>query len=462
MRVFKIAVPMIAFAMATPVCARQIEGVISDPEIEKVTLVFCPNGISEESRYVDAAVNNGRFDFSIDGIDAEGTDVEIVIGRSRLGAHIYRDSTLLMRVTKSDIGYSASFSGAGSQESRFYNRYVQAYNIVRYFSLNDEKEDDVNHFLQLLASEYQAVKAMLPVVGNFYRRAYYEKLNDSKYKSMQAYLLANHARKTGKNVKNCTEYTALLNDIDINDDIHRKTGLVQKALLMQVGATVESKCDATPFCQELMQITCDKVSNPLLRREIVRMVGNHYFAGDGSGDNQAFWNDFAEFAGADNADILLQYNDALVRFEQLKRGNRAPDVMLTRNNDTTVWLSEIASGKTVYIDVWATWCGPCLAEMPAMVQLVEKFKDNPKVMFVSISVDKDADAWKKHLQSNPSSWAQYHVQGEAAHLLSKHWHITSIPRFIIIDRHGLIYSADAPRPSSPRTEALLQEISEIK
>ena len=54
------------------------------------------------------------------------------------------------------------------------------------------------------------------------------------------------------------------------------------------------------------------------------------------------------------------------------------------------------SGKLIYIDVWATWCGPCLKEMPSLKKLVKEYKGK-NVEFVSISIDhkKDYEKWRK-------------------------------------------------------------------
>ena len=458
MKLFKIFFFLIVNMIPFESCAQILEGFINDSEIEKVTLVFCPNGIDDESQYIDAVVKNGHFEFNIESMPVNETDVVIIVGRHKLGAHLLKDNTLQIDIKKSRDGYTVSFSGLKDEESRFYNRYVHAYNIMRYFSFSEEEEEkSVTAFLQLLTSEYENVKAMLPIVSNPQNRTYYARLNESKYKSLQAYIIANHLRKIGLKAKDNSEYVELLKDVDINDDIHRTTGLAQKALLIQIKSTVEPKSDATPFCMELMQFATKKVTNPLLYRELVRTVGNYYFSGDGSGDNMGFWKAYNEFAGPDNSDIPLKYVAKLERFEKFKRGKKAYDITLTDRDGKTVQLFDLALGKLTYIDIWATWCGPCLIELPYMEKLVEKYKDNPKVQFISISVDKDIKAWKEKIDKDQPQWAQYYLKDDMARQFSKDWDITSIPRFIFIDKNCNIYSADASRPSSSTTEAIIIE-----
>ena len=120
-------------------------------------------------------------------------------------------------------------------------------------------------------------------------------------------------------------------------------------------------------------------------------------------------------------------------------------------------LKDIAKGKFTYIDVWATWCGPCKKEIPFMAQLVEKFKGNDKVMFLSISIDEDVKAWKAMIEKDQPQWPQYNINKDTAKQFSADWGITGIPRFIMIDKNGNIFAADASRPSDEKTAQTIEE-----
>lgn len=64
-------------------------------------------------------------------------------------------------------------------------------------------------------------------------------------------------------------------------------------------------------------------------------------------------------------------------------------------------------GKVVYIDIWSTWCGPCCEEIPYVAKLVEHYKDNPEIEFISISLDKNLKDWRNFLESHQSEWKQF-------------------------------------------------------
>ncbi len=116
-------------------------------------------------------------------------------------------------------------------------------------------------------------------------------------------------------------------------------------------------------------------------------------------------------------------------------------------------------GKYVYIDVWATWCGPCRAEIPFLKKTEEKY-EGKNIAFVSISVDvqKDFDKWKKFVAEKQLGGVQLFADKDWNSDFMKSYSINSIPRFILIDPSGKIVSADAARPSSPK---LLEQLDAL-
>ena len=120
---------------------------------------------------------------------------------------------------------------------------------------------------------------------------------------------------------------------------------------------------------------------------------------------------------------------------------------------------ESLKGKFVYIDVWATWCGPCIAEIPALKE-VEKEYHGKNIEFVSISIDerKDFEKWKKMVADKELKGIQLFADNDWKSEFVKSYAIDGIPRFILIDTEGKIVSADAPRPSDEKLKELLTEV----
>ncbi|MDP3312249.1 TlpA disulfide reductase family protein [Lutibacter sp.] len=107
-------------------------------------------------------------------------------------------------------------------------------------------------------------------------------------------------------------------------------------------------------------------------------------------------------------------------------------------------------GKYVYIDVWATWCAPCKAEIPFLKTLEEEYKGK-NIAFVSVSVD-EANAhsdWKKMVKDLNLGGVQLFADKSFESEFILEYGITAIPRFILIDPKGVIVDSDAKRPSDP-------------
>jgi thiol-disulfide isomerase/thioredoxin len=120
---------------------------------------------------------------------------------------------------------------------------------------------------------------------------------------------------------------------------------------------------------------------------------------------------------------------------------------------------ESLKGKYVYIDVWATWCGPCRQEIPFLQKVEEKFHDK-NIAFVSISVDveKDHDKWKKFVSEKNLGGIQLFADNNWNSDFIKAFGINSIPRFILIDPTGNVIDADAKRPSDTQLTAQLESL----
>jgi thiol-disulfide isomerase/thioredoxin len=117
-------------------------------------------------------------------------------------------------------------------------------------------------------------------------------------------------------------------------------------------------------------------------------------------------------------------------------------------------------GKYVYIDVWATWCAPCVAEIPALKKLNEQFKDK-NIVFISLSIDKKRahQTWKDMIKEKGMGGVQLFAPSDWKSDFAQDYGISSIPRFILIDKEGKIINPDAPRPSDSKLVDLFKKLA---
>lgn len=127
------------------------------------------------------------------------------------------------------------------------------------------------------------------------------------------------------------------------------------------------------------------------------------------------------------------------------------DVVLCDANGEIVDFS-IFKGKYVYIDIWASWCVPCLKEIPHLLQL-EKELQNPNVVFLSLSMDKKTATWKKKMAD---LGLHGHQLIDVENRLLEALNLKGIPFFVIYDKEGRLYMMNAPRPSDAKLKEILE------
>ncbi|MCW5911485.1 MAG: redoxin domain-containing protein [Cyclobacteriaceae bacterium] len=132
---------------------------------------------------------------------------------------------------------------------------------------------------------------------------------------------------------------------------------------------------------------------------------------------------------------------------------------LSTYRDTDVTWKEILNSykdKIIYIDFWASWCKPCIQEMPHSDRLRDSLNAK-NIIFLYVSVDQKKDAWVRAVNKQRSSTDQHFLfQGNSQ--LKTLFALQAIPKYIIVDKRGNIFSPDAPRPSDPRLKEVLVKL----
>ncbi len=97
-------------------------------------------------------------------------------------------------------------------------------------------------------------------------------------------------------------------------------------------------------------------------------------------------------------------------------------------------------GKVVLVDFWATWCGPCLAELPNVKEAYEKYHDKGFEV-VGVSLDDRRTALDSFLEKNPLPWTQLHEDGGSP--MAEHYGINAIPFIALVGKDGKVISTEA-------------------
>ena len=139
--------------------------------------------------------------------------------------------------------------------------------------------------------------------------------------------------------------------------------------------------------------------------------------------------------------------------ERMSFGNGDTAINFIAYNELNEKVSlEKYKGSVIYIDIWATWCGPCYNEMPYYNKLKEKYKDNKNIVFISLSIDSDINGWKKDLIERNETGNNWVIDI----LKLSDYSVVSVPRTIIIDKDFKVFDMNGPSPSSKKTVDLIE------
>jgi thiol-disulfide isomerase/thioredoxin len=138
----------------------------------------------------------------------------------------------------------------------------------------------------------------------------------------------------------------------------------------------------------------------------------------------------------------------------MSEGRVAPDLELPDTSGVTRKLSDL-KGKVILIDFWGTWCQPCIRELPYLESLAKTYEGKDlQILGVALETKK-VRKWQSFVHDRALKGVQLYAESQAANEQLQPYNITSVPRYVLLDREGRIISANAPRPSNARLREMI-------
>lgn len=152
---------------------------------------------------------------------------------------------------------------------------------------------------------------------------------------------------------------------------------------------------------------------------------------------------------------LSNYKSSITEFLHFKilnsKGSAAADFIAINEKKEKIALSSFR-GKVIYIDLWATWCGPCILEQLYFEKLKDKYKNNKAIVFIALSIDNDLERWSDAIKLKGAKGNQWNIN----RLSLLGYSVITIPRSILIDKDFKVFDMNAPSPSSGKIEDMLK------
>jgi peroxiredoxin len=144
------------------------------------------------------------------------------------------------------------------------------------------------------------------------------------------------------------------------------------------------------------------------------------------------------FVACNSSNTAVDSNGSTVTRIGTEVGNRAPDFTLLDTSGKALSLSQLR-GQVVLLDFWASWCAPCIAQLPAMKTVLAKYRDQGFII-LGVSSDFTTAAWKSYIGREGLDWRHVYDAGDPSGAFAT-YNVRAIPQTYLLDRDGVIVQA---------------------
>lgn len=364
-----------------------------------------------------------------------------------------------LEITGKQFGDSIFFKGKGANENNylvekdFLSREIKEKQNFYYLSKLEEQE-----FLNLIDSLYMIKMTLFNKHSNgfgedfsFIEKEGIEIMKNHYYASFEEikqFLSGDRNFKVSDNFPNPFE------NLNLDDERLLKLYLYKPLIDRYINSTLEIRKTADDYVLSYLEQLDKIITNSKIKEELAFNIGTKRFK-QVVNIQPVYTKLNALISDSTNRNEIDNIYSKIVR---ILPGKASPDFNFVDINNNFFSLNDF-KGKHLYIDVWATWCKPCIREIPYLEKLRTEYEDKG-ITFISICQNDEKDNWKNFVEAKNLKGYQLFCDDLNSEFL-KIFNINSIPRFIIIDNEGNIYDADAPRPSSDEIIQVLNKVITI-
>ena len=384
------------------------------------------------------------------------------VGREYSSLYLKNGYDLKLNMDAASFDESIKYSGTGANESNYLaakslrNETVKADPVAFYSKEETEFKTAIDNIHNENAKALEALKDVDPDFVALEKKNLeydsYASLND--YESAHAYYAKQPEFKVSEGF-----IPSELKNITYDDSYAYNNSSAYKQLAYghtMNGIFEDLGDDINSVTTEDLKVIQD-IKIPALKEDVVAYLGK--FMVSPSNPNM---NSIHEFLvnNTSNEETKKNLNETFEKNKNLVKGMPSPVFVNYENHKGGTTSLNDLKGKYVYIDVWATWCGPCKREIPFLKE-VEKQYHGKNIEFVSTSIDvaKDHSTWVEMVKNQQLGGIQLMADNNWKSKFVTDYGIEGIPRFILVDPNGNIVSADAPRPSDPKLVEMFNELN---
>jgi len=378
---------------------------------------------------------------------------------SRASIFIAQGGQLSLKANGNDYANTVKYSG---DHSGINNYYIKQSNLqIDFFKksgIHFAKEE--NEFLAVVEAWKNKNLAALDTVKGFSTQLKETEKKHIKYGSiyMKQVYANNHAYYAKKEKFTASESLRKeLDEVLLNDETSFFYSENYKRLITDIINNKAAKLvtkDSISFEIAKLRTVVQNIKNEKMKNSI--LLEDIQFGLSLSKNKKKYYQEFIE--NSTNQSDKDKITELFAEVVKLDKGKPSPTFNKYENHDGTKSSLSDFRGKYVYIDVWATWCGPCKYELPFLKEIEKEYHDK-NIEFISISVDieKNYEKWKKMVTDQDMKGIQLISDKDFNSDFIKAYKIKGIPQFIFLDPDGNIIESNAPRPSDKKLIELFNE-----
>lgn len=437
-------------------------GKIDSPKNDKVALRGA-NDFSQEAKLNE----DGTFSMTFD-IEEAGT-YSFRHGGERTSIYLEPGNTIQVSLNPAEFDETITYTGDGAIE----NNYLVTYYLKNenlFPSYKNLYSEEVATFKEKMTGNYKELKQNLasyakahPKMDKDFIAREQSNLKYEQFSNLLNYK-AYHNYYAKKEIKLEDSYYDFLTDAELHNEKLMTSSNYKNFLKSYMDARLKTpEMEKDPALKDMPNgetIAEFKAIDKHFRNEKIR---NYLFVNAMNGA--------IKYGSLDNIeDLIVEYNQLssneedkeevtsnFKKWANLVKGKPAPNFSGVKTNGEKVSLTDLRN-KVVYVDVWATWCGPCKKELPYLEEIESAYQGNKDIAFVSISIDKNKEAWEKMVTDKNMQGIQIYTENAWKSSITRDYLIKGIPRFMLIDKEGKILDARAPRPSSDKIKTQLTKL----
>lgn len=423
-----------------------VSGTVNNPSVTSIKITYFDY---KEVASADLD-NNGNFKMS--------TKIEegfyfLSYGRNTAYIYLYPKDELSISFDAEHFDETLVFNGNGAER----NNYLAKKTIIDAELTKDlesfYKVDEATYLNNIENLKQTHLKELeKSSTEEFFKKAEKKSLEYERLLSIQNY--ANSYKfYLGDEISPSLDFYKSLDKVKLNkEDDYKK----QPYYRYLVNSIWSKKIEAAPNAEEMLNV----LRKVPLRDTAITLVNGFYSKISSNKERAKDYLDLIKMVTSHQPFIEAaekQYNEVM-KSKGLVKGDVSPVFSYESVDGKVISLKDF-KGKYVYIDVWATWCGPCIKQVPYLKELEKRYHDK-NIVFVSISVDKEKvkDTWKQFIVDKKLGGIQLFADKSFDSDFMNAYAINSIPRFILIDPDGKIIDSEAPRPSFEKTRLLLDDL----